>query len=116
MKNALLKLKGWMAGRKTYLLAGAVCLVAGVLVFFHKLTPATALTVALFALGGFAATFRAALQTHHDQSLLVLQDVAAVGAAVATHHTASTIDPLLLNAAKDSYTLASEIQQEAVKQ
>jgi hypothetical protein len=75
-------LRAALAGKKTYLVAVLVIAVTGILVFFGKLTPTTASTVALVALGLFAASFRSALAAHQAQVLEVLTDTAVLGKAV----------------------------------
>jgi len=112
MKNTLLKLLGWLEGRKTYVLVTLICLTAVALVFFRQVTPATALAVALVFLGLVAASFRAVLEKHHDEVLQGLTEVAALGAAVATHKTGA-IEPLAVAVAQDGYALGSEIEQES---
>jgi len=109
MKNAFTKLMGFLVGRKTYILAGVLCLATAVLVYTGRLTPTVALGTLLIALGGFAATFRNALQRHQEDSLRLLADIAAVGVAVKNH---KDIQPAVTTAAKDGYVLGEEIEQE----
>ena len=111
MKIWLSNIRTWATGRKTYLLSALVILVALVLVFFHRLTPETAFTVALVAIGLFAATFRAALQTHHDETLQVLREVAIVGTDVATHNLGAAL-AVGTQAVQDGAKLDVEIEQE----
>lgn len=81
-----MRIRGWLAGRKTYILAGLVVLTILVLVFCGMLTPEAAYTVALVALAGFAVTFRSALADHQAQVISVLMDVGNLGAAVRGHN------------------------------
>jgi hypothetical protein len=73
---------GWLAGRKTYLLAGLVGLVVAAAVFFGQMTPDRAYVVLLFATAGFAVTFRSAIETHHAEVIAALMDVGQLGIAV----------------------------------
>ena len=112
MKNWLTGIKTWMEGRKTYILAAVVCLVADVLVWLHRLTPDMALSLALFALSGFAATFRAALQRHHEEVLMGLTYVAEAGADVAAHKLPAAVIAGE-QAVETAVNLGTEIKQEA---
>jgi hypothetical protein len=82
---------GWLAGRKTYILAGLVVLTILVLVFLGRLTPEAAYTIALTALAGFAVTFRSALADHQAQVISVLMDVGQLGVAVRTGNRAGEL-------------------------
>jgi hypothetical protein len=73
---------GWLAGRKTYLLAGLVLAVVALAVFSGQMTPDRAYTVLLFATAGFAVTFRSAIETHHTEVIAALMDVGQLGIAV----------------------------------
>jgi hypothetical protein len=75
----------WLAGKKTYLVALAIVIVVIVLVVLGKLTPTTAMTVLLFAVGSLAATFRAAMERHQDEEMEILLEIANGGAAYARH-------------------------------
>jgi hypothetical protein len=77
---------GWMAGRKTYLLAGGVIFVLLTLVFLGRLTPETGIVLVSFAVCGFGVTFRHALERHHDEAIAVLRGVALAGEAAAVHN------------------------------
>lgn len=92
---------GWLAGRKTYILAGGVLLVLLALVYLGRLTPETAALVISFAVPLFALTFRSALGSHQAQVLAVLTDVAAVGYAVRLHDKAA-VQVSVLQTIKDS--------------
>ena len=106
-------MKKWLTGRKTYLGAILVVAIAAGLVFFHRLTPQVALAVALFALSLFAATFRAALQRHHDEAMEVLSEVAIAGAAVAARNVSGAMSAGAA-AFEDGAKLDSEIKAEDV--
>jgi hypothetical protein len=80
-----------LAGRKTYLLAGLLVLTVVVLVFFGKLTPETALAVALVFAGLISASFRSAIEQHHAEVVNLLIDVAEVGVAVRSHNKAAEV-------------------------
>jgi hypothetical protein len=101
---------GWLEGKKTYILAGAVCLVVLVLVYLGRLTPTTAMAIALLALGGFAATFRAALAAHQEDLLDLLQAVAATGVAVAAHNSGAALKAGAA-AVEDGARVEQEIEQ-----
>jgi len=79
-------IRQWLVGKKTYLLAGILLLVTVGLVATGKLTPQTAMSVALVAACGFPITFRAALANHQAQILEVLGEAAESGAALATRN------------------------------
>ena len=112
MKNWLTGIKLWLEGRKTYILAVVVCGVVAVLVWLHKLTPETALSVALFALSGFAATFRDALERHHNEVLMGLTYVAEAGVDVAAHKLPAAVIASE-QAVETAVKLGTEIKQEA---
>jgi hypothetical protein len=103
---------GWMAGRKTYIMAGLVLAVTFTLVFLQRLTPTTAFAVVMFAVSGFAATFRSALQRHQAESVAILIDIAAAGKAAAGHNSVA-LGGSLMQAAQDSGKLADEIHAES---
>jgi hypothetical protein len=81
----------WLRGKKTYLVAGLTMAAVLLLVFLGKLTPATGISVALFAISLFGVTFRAAMEQHHEEILVVLEDVAQAGLAFAGHNTAKLL-------------------------
>jgi hypothetical protein len=103
--------RGWMAGKKTYLLAGGVILVLLVLVALGRLTPETGTALLVFAACGFGVTFRAALQRHQEEEIAILKGIAQAGAALATHNV-----PGALRAAESiapqGMQLVQELQQE----
>ena len=79
-------LRHWLVGRKTYLLAAALAVATLALLFAGRLNAHAALVLLLFAAFGFPATFRAALERHHDETLTLLEELAETGAAVAVHN------------------------------
>ena len=87
------------------LLAGTVC----ALVYLGKMTPDTACTIALFALAGFAVTFRDALATNQVKILALLDDVAVAGAAARTHNRAAQLAAAVA-AAEDGSQLVAAIE------
>ena len=76
----------WLAGRKTYLLAGVTILVLLFLVFLGKLTPESGCVLVAFAVSGFAVTFRHALERHHQAEVSLLLDIATAGLAYRQHN------------------------------
>lgn len=80
------EIRGWMAGKKTYLLAAGILLVGLGLLLTGKLTPATASGLILFAACAFPVTYRAALERHQKDTLAALQQIALVGASVTVHN------------------------------
>ncbi|HEY4358259.1 MAG TPA: hypothetical protein VGN16_21110 [Acidobacteriaceae bacterium] len=97
----------WLVGKKTYLIAAAVCLATGGLVFAGRLTPETACAVGLFALGLFAASFRSALQTHQEDTMQLLRDLAGMGMSVSTRNVPQAI-AAGARVVKDAAVLATE--------
>ena len=101
----------WMAGRKTYLMAGVVFLATVTLVFLGRLNPTTASAVVLFAISGFAATYRSALARHQEEEIAILVTIANAGKAAAARNS-----PALISAAtqvvEQGTKLAGEIAQE----
>jgi hypothetical protein len=102
---------GWMEGRKTYALAGIVFLAVLGLTFAGRLTPSTASTVALFAVSGFAMTFRSALGRHQAEQLAILQEIAAAGLAARQHNRPAAVASLV-QAAEQGAQLAGEVSKE----
>lgn len=101
----------WAKGKKTYLLAGLLVMVALVLVFVGKLTPQLAFMLLLMALAGFAVTFRLALARHSDQVLQFLTSVAAVGVAARKHDREAEL-AAAESAALTGAELGAEIEQD----
>jgi hypothetical protein len=60
-------------------------------VLYRQLTPQVAYAVALFALGLFAVTFRAAFAAHSAQVLQALTDAAVLGVAVRSKDKAAEL-------------------------
>lgn len=84
-------ISGWLAGRKTYLLAGVVILALLALVFLGKLTPDTGVALVTFAVAGFGVTFRHALQRHQDEEIALLRGIAQAGVDVAAHNAPAAL-------------------------
>jgi hypothetical protein len=107
----MVKLRVWLNGKKTYLLAGAILAATAVLVATGKLTPTTALTLLLVAAGGFPATFRAALQSHHNEELTLLTHIALTGVDIASRNMPAALKDGSA-AATDGLHLVQELQPE----
>lgn len=103
--------RGWMAGKKTYLLAGGVILVLLVLVGLGRLTPETGTALLVFAACGFGVTFRAALQRHQAEEIAILKGIAQAGAAVAKHDVPGAIR-IAVGVAPQGMQLAQELNAE----
>lgn len=73
----------WTTGKRTYLLAGALAIATLALLLAGRLSAQTALALLLLAAFGFPAALRAALERHHEESLLLLEELAETGAALA---------------------------------
>lgn len=102
---------GWMSGRKTYLVAGAVLFVLAALVFLGKLTPDTGVALVTVAACGFGATFRHALERHQQEEIAILRGIAQTGEAAASRNASAAIQ----DAASTAFVgakLAAEIRQE----
>lgn len=84
-------IRGWLAGKKTYLLAGVVVLALLVLVAMGRLTPETGAGLLVFAAAGFGITFRAALARHQAEVVAILQGTVKIGSAVAAHNVPGAI-------------------------
>ena len=104
-------MKVWLEGKKSYLVAVLMVFATLLLVAIGKLTPETATAVLMVSLGLFAATFRAALERHHEEVLATMIAVSEAGGALATHNV-----PAALKAGEqavaDGAKLATEIQAE----
>jgi hypothetical protein len=72
-----------LTGKKTYLVAGLLLLATVVLLGVGKLTVTTALALVMFAVSLFPVTFRAQLERHQAETLLLLGQIAAGGIALA---------------------------------
>lgn len=79
-------MKSWLEGKKTYIAAVLVAAVTIVLVGLGKLSPAAATTVGLLAASVFAATYRAAIERHHEEVLATMVAVSEAGADLAHHN------------------------------
>lgn len=86
---------GWMAGRKTYWVATTLFLVVLGLVFDGRMDPATAASLGLFGMAGFAVTFRAALAHHQAEVIQILQQIAAAGSAARSHNQQAELTDLV---------------------
>ena len=102
-------------GKRTYLLAGALAFATLFLLLAGRLTADTALALLLFAAAGFPATFRAALERHHEESLLLLEELAETGVAIAGRNLpkAEAMGRAVISQAT---TLAGECQKEQAGQ
>jgi hypothetical protein len=65
----------------------------------------------VFAVSGFAVTFRDALGRHQAEELAILKDIAAAGRAAAARNTGSTISQLA-DAVQRSASLAMSVKGE----
>ncbi len=104
----------WAAERWTDILAGAVIGSVAAEVFTGRMTPAHGVAVALVALGLFAGGLRAALQQHREETLKVLEDVAALGKAAATRNVGLVIETGVV-AVQDGCALDREIEGAAIE-
>lgn len=102
---------GWMAGRKTYLLAGGVLSVLLALVFLGRLTPDVGVGLVTVAVCGFGGTFRHALERHQQEEIAILRRIAQAGAAAAVHNVPGIIQAGSL-AISMGEQLAQEVEQE----
>ena len=80
----MLFLRVILAGKKTYLVAGCLLLATVVLLGTGHLDAAQA--VLLLAVSLFPATFRAALEQHHQEELATLIALAKTGVDLAGHN------------------------------
>ena len=103
--------RDWMAGKKTYLLAGVILLVAAMLGLRDELTPETATFLLVVSVPGFAVTFRSALMRHHQEELMILEELAETGAAVAARNLPAAVEDVVKVAAAGE-RLVEECQQE----
>ena len=103
---------GWLAGRKTYILAGIVILIVLALVFFGRLTPTMAAAIAVFALCGFSITFRSALHNHQAQVIAIFQKIADAGGQIHIRNSVVAREDILA-AAEDAFGLAQQVRAES---
>jgi hypothetical protein len=103
--------RGWMAGKKTYALAGGVILVLLVLVALGRLTPETGTGLLVFAACGFGVTFRSALQRHQAEEIAILKGIAQAGVALTKHDVPGAIRTAMA-VAPQGMQLVQELQQE----
>lgn len=80
-------LRGWLAGKKTYLAAGLMLLLAGAGAGTGKLTFAQ--SSALVSMAAASVGLGAKMERHQAQIVQELQNVARVTADVATHRYAA---------------------------
>lgn len=112
MQNWLKTVFGWLAGRKTYLLALLLVVVTVTLVATNKLTPENGVVLLLLFSAGFAATFRDALERHQAQSVQIIAGTAATLRDIATKNfKAAQIDGLATVA--DAEVLAAQVKSDA---
>jgi hypothetical protein len=102
----------FLAGKKTYLLAGTLLLIALGLLLAGRMSPTAVLFLVSVAVCGFPATFRQALARHQQEELELLEEIAQTGAALMAHNmkVAAAMGEL---AALDGAHLASECKDEA---
>ncbi len=105
----------WLMGRKTYLLSGVLAIATLALLMAGRLNAHTALVLLLIAAFGFPATFRAALDRHHDETLTLLEELAETGAAVAIHNLPAAVASGEA-AAKLASVIAAECRAEGYSQ
>ena len=105
------EVREWLAGKKTYLLAGLLVVTVLVLVWVGKLTPETALTVALVFAGLLSAIFRSAIEQHQAQVLQALAAVAEAGVDARAGNKAAAV-AVLKSEASAAEQLAVELKAE----
>lgn len=101
----------WMAGRKTYLVAGTVLFALAVLVFLAKLTPDAGVGLVTVAVCGFGATFRHALERHQREEIAILSGIAEAGRWTIAHNVPSAAEAIVATLPQ-GVKLAEEIQHE----
>jgi len=101
-----------LSGKKTYLVAALLVVTVLVLVFLGKMTPATAFTVALVFAGLLSATFRAAIEKHHDEEINLLVAISEAGGDV-IHHNYYGAAQVAKAVAPVAVKLAAELKAEA---
>jgi len=104
-------ISGWLAGRKTYLLAGVLVSVLLTLVFLGKLTPEIAAGLSTLAVGGFAVTFRSALERHQAEEVELLRDIALAGSMAVAHNALGALK-IAQQAVPQGVQLVEELKQE----
>jgi hypothetical protein len=88
----LLEVRELLAGRKTYLLASLLVGTVLALLALGRLTPETALTVALVFAGLISASFRSAIEQHHAEVLKLLVAIAEAGAEMRVGNKTAAMD------------------------
>lgn len=92
MKNWISKVWKATAGRRTYLVAGAIAAVTLVLVATHQLTTLRAFEILLFGGSALGASFRKALKNHQAEAMALLEGAALFGAAVASRQVPAALE------------------------
>lgn len=100
---------GWLAGRKTYLVSGALVCGVLLLVFLGLISPSTGVSTAVVA--GFAFGFRALLEKHHDETLAFLFAIAEGGEAYRAHDK-KALAAATETVVKDGAALGEELRTE----
>jgi hypothetical protein len=88
------EIREWLSGKKTYLLAGLLIVTVSTLVFLGRMTPATALTVALVFAGLISASFRSAIEQHHAEIITVLLGISEAGIDLRAGNKAAAVQAL----------------------
>jgi hypothetical protein len=105
------EVREWLAGKKTYLLALLLVVTVLVLVYLGRLTPETALTVALVFAGLLSASFRSAIEQHHAEVLNLLIGISEAGADLRAGNKAGAV-AVAKSMEPTAETLAAELNAE----
>jgi hypothetical protein len=104
-------MRRYLAGKKTYLVAASIAVLTLSLVGCHRLSPEVAATLLLLGVSAMGATYRSALERHHQELMEVLSDVAIAGAAAAARSPAAL--EAALSAIQGGAHLVCEVKQES---
>jgi hypothetical protein len=102
LEGWMTEIRIWLLGKKTYLLAVLLVVTVLALVLLGRLTPETALTVALVFAGLLSASFRSAIELHHAEVMDVLEEVAEAGAALRAGNKAGAVQVVREAAIKEA--------------
>lgn len=101
------KLKSWLSGKKTYIVAGAIALATVAGVFFGKVDFSQA--AGLLGFAGAICGLGAKVDRHAAQMTALLTDVANAGGATIIHHY-SAAGEYGVKAVEDAMKLAQQVK------
>ena len=101
-----------MEGKRTYFVAGWFVVAALVAGATGRATPRVLQSLLIIAVCGLAATFRSALERHHEEEMELLEELAETGACLASRDLPKAAASAA-RAASVGIELVQEVKEEA---